>query len=176
MKIIITLIRVLNYFWTVITNWPRLISSGISIFAVSSSVCIAKSGRVEIGKKLILSPNCELMVLGNLNIGKSVFINKYSRIIAHDRIEIGDNVLIAQFVSILDHDHHRELNEEGVTFVGYETAAIKIGSNVLIGDKATILKGSTIGDNVIIGAHALVKGNIPSGAKVLSPIAVYNNL
>lgn len=39
---------------------------------------------------------------------------------------------------------------------------IVIGNNCFIGYQAVILKNTTIGDNVIIGARAVVKGNIPS--------------
>jgi acetyltransferase-like isoleucine patch superfamily enzyme len=39
---------------------------------------------------------------------------------------------------------------------------VKIGNNVWIGDKATILGGVTIGDNVIIGANSVVTHDVPS--------------
>ena len=41
---------------------------------------------------------------------------------------------------------------------------IKIGENVWICDKVTILGGVTIGDNVIIGADSIVTHDIPSNS------------
>ena len=38
---------------------------------------------------------------------------------------------------------------------------ISIGNNVFIGHSATVLRNSTIGNNVVIAAGALVKGDIP---------------
>ena len=43
---------------------------------------------------------------------------------------------------------------------------IKIGNNVWIADKVTILGGVTIGDNVIIGAGSVVNNDVPSNCIV----------
>lgn len=77
-------------------------------------------------------------------------------------ISIGKNCCLS-FVTLLAHDyswyvfaesHHDILPDGG--------GKIVIGNNCFIGYQATILKNTTIGDNVIIGARAVVKGNVPS--------------
>lgn len=50
-------------------------------------------------------------------------------------------------------------------FVG-ESLPVTIGNNVFIGTKAIILKGTTIGDNCIIGAGSVVKGVFPEGVVI----------
>ena len=79
-----------------------------------------------------------------------------------DYIEIGDNCCLS-VVSILAHDYswytfldsfHDILPDSG--------GVVKIGNNCFIGYQSLILKGTTIGDNVIIGARSVVKGDIPS--------------
>ena len=66
-------------------------------------------------------------------------------------------------VSILAHDYSwyvlRDSYNELLPDAGGEVC---IGDNCFIGYKACILKGTTIGKNVIIGAYSVVKGNIPS--------------
>ena len=59
---------------------------------------------------------------------------------------------------------------------------VNIGNNVFIGEKATILMGTNIGDNCIIGANSLVKGDFPSNsviagnpAKVICTLEEYYN-
>ena len=42
------------------------------------------------------------------------------------------------------------------------SAPIKIGNNVFIGDNVTILKGVIIGDNAVIGNGSIVTKSIPS--------------
>ncbi len=48
----------------------------------------------------------------------------------------------------------------------YKYALIIKRNNVWIGDKATITKGVTIGDNVIIAANAVVNKDVPSNVIV----------
>ena len=79
---------------------------------------------------------------------------------------MGNNVMLAEFVTIVDHDHKFSLDNNELVFSGYETKPVKIGSNVWVGEKASILKGCTIGDNVIVAAHSLVTKDVPSNSIV----------
>ncbi len=79
---------------------------------------------------------------------------------------IGDHVTLGQMVSMLDHDHRYKMVDGQLILDGYNTAPIKLGSNIWIGDKCTILKGVTIGDNVVVGANTLVHKDVPSGVVI----------
>lgn len=77
-------------------------------------------------------------------------------------VEIGDHVEIADEVCFLTHDggawiFRKELPELDVF------GAVKVGNNVFIGRRATILPGTVIGDNCVIGAGSVVRGNLESG-------------
>ena len=139
---------------------------GVGLVATNASVQVIK-GQLKAGKRMLLSTHAELRSYGDLQIGYNFCLNSYSRIIAHDKITIGNNVTLAQFVTILDHDHNYEVNLQGdLCLNGYKTAPISIGNNVWIADKVTILKGVTIGDNVIIGANSLVVKDVESNSIV----------
>jgi acetyltransferase-like isoleucine patch superfamily enzyme len=86
--------------------------------------------------------------------------------VAHESITIGSNVTIAKFVTIVDHDHAYKMENGKLCLDGYTTAPIRLGSNILIGDKVTILKGVEIGDNVVIACNSVVNRNIPSNCLV----------
>ncbi len=77
-------------------------------------------------------------------------------------ITIGDNCCLS-FVTLLAHDYSwyvfGEANNDILPDGG---GKIVIGNNCFIGYQAVILKNTKIGDNVIIGARSVVKGNIPS--------------
>ena len=74
-------------------------------------------------------------------------------------IEIGDNVVLAPRAHILAHDASTGL------FNGYtKIANVKIGNNVVIGAGAIVLMGVTVGDNVIIGAGSIVIKDIPANS------------
>ena len=76
-------------------------------------------------------------------------------------IEIGDDVQITQDVTILTHGYDWSVLKHCYGNVLGSSGKVKIGNNVFIGMKATILKGTTIGDNVIIGANSLVNRDVP---------------
>lgn len=53
---------------------------------------------------------------------------------------------------------------------------IKIGSDVWIGENATLLSGATIEDGVIVGACAVVRGHVPPYAVVIgNPARIVHN-
>ena len=131
-----------------------------------SEIYILKNGKIDCTDRIIVDDQVMLFAKGEIKIGKQFGINRYSRIVAHERIEIGDFVTIGQMVSILDHDHQYVSDGKNLKLDGYKTAPIKIGNNIWIGDKCTILKGVTIGDNVVVGAHTLVHKDVPSGVVI----------
>lgn len=83
-------------------------------------------------------------------------------IVSQEGIRIGSDTLIAEYVVIRDQDH--DTRTHPIRTSGFLTSPIHIGRDVWIGCKATVLRGSTIGDGAVVGAHALVKGHIPAGA------------
>lgn len=92
-------------------------------------------------------------------------------------ITIGDNVQITEGVKILTHDYSWSVlktlksKKTGGSDMGqfYEGAVlgasgrVTIGSNVFIGMNSIILRGVTVGDDVVIGAGAVVSKDCPSG-------------
>lgn len=104
----------------------------------------ARSVGVEIGK------NCRL--IGTVTFGSEPYL-----------ISIGNHVSISHKTDFITHDGavwvFREKNPEIDLF-----APIKIGNNVFIGMNCTIMPGTIINDNVIIGANSMVKGNIESNS------------
>lgn len=50
----------------------------------------------------------------------------------------------------------------GVKAMQFKTAPVEIGNNVWIAANAIILRGTKIGDNVVISAGSIVKGVVPS--------------
>lgn len=76
-------------------------------------------------------------------------------------IHIGENTLVAGGVKILSHDHCKRVgnNQPFLTHT-------YIGKNCFIAVNAIILPGVKIGDEVIVGAGAVVTKDIPSNTVV----------
>ena len=82
-------------------------------------------------------------------------------------VEIGNDVTLTN-MTILAHDASTKF------YLGYtKVGRVSIGDRVFAGYQSIILPGTTIGDDVIIGAGAVVRGNIPSDSVVAgNPAAI----
>lgn len=103
-------------------------------------------------------------------IGNHCSIGEYNHITACNKIIIGDGLLTGRFVYIGDNAHGGlSWDEASVPPINRQLRSkgeVKIGNNVWIGDKATILAGVTIGDNVIVAANAVVTKSVASNCVV----------
>ena len=108
--------------------------------------------------------------------GKPKFINNDVYFDGNDysKIILGDNITISREVMFLTHDYSITTAIEGTQMNGshlkeelYFSKAITIGNNSFIGARASILPGTKIGNNVIIGAGSVVKGTIPDNSIVV---------
>lgn len=79
-------------------------------------------------------------------------------------LEIGCNVLLHRDTVILTHDFASRTFVTRFNEFIPSHKKVKIGNNVWFGEKVSVLKGVTIGDNVIIGYGAIVTKSIPSNS------------
>lgn len=96
-------------------------------------------------------------------IGNNVTIGRHNMITAKDHLTIGDDTIIGAYVQIIDHNH----NFGGGTLIREQLAEIKrvsIGKDCWIGAGVKILCGARIGNGCVIGANAVVIGEIPDNA------------
>ncbi len=142
-----------------------LLAPGITLL---SPQYISIGSNASIMHRCILETCPDAQLQPNLIIGNGVSIGEYSHITCANNIEIGDGLLTGRFVLITDNGHGRSSVEEiGLSPIlrpVHSNGPIKIGKNVWIGDKATILPNVTIGENAIIAANAVVTKDIPAYA------------
>jgi maltose O-acetyltransferase len=105
--------------------------------------------------------NLERLVAQGLELGRGTFI---ARGVYLDPghpwlISIGDDTGFATGVIVLAHDASMKRH------MGYtRIARVVIGKRVFVGAGAIILPGSRIGDDAIVGAGAVVRGDVPPGS------------
>jgi acetyltransferase-like isoleucine patch superfamily enzyme len=116
---------------------------------------ITVNGRVSVGDYVIFESGSKLLAWrdGAIKMGNSVYCNG-AIISSTVSIEIGNAVVISGYVLIIDHDGYGLDGNPAIE------RPVKIGNNVWIGMRATILKGVTIGDNSVVGAAAVVTKNV----------------
>ena len=129
-------------------------------FKKSITLLATDGGFISIGCNTCIGDNVQLVAHGGkLTIESDVFIGSGSIIVCRDNIFIGRDTLIAEYVVIRDQDHSVE--SRPVRSAGFHTSPVHIGRDVWIGCKASILRGASLGDRCVIGAHSLVKSSIP---------------
>lgn len=130
------------------------------------SLKIFDKGTLKIGRNTEFATYCDHEVhgKGKLIIGDGVYMNRYCMISAHEEVTIGDHCLFGPGVRVFD-NNHKFSPKNGVS-TDLSTAPIHIGKNCWIASNVIILKGSTIGDNCVIGAGCIIHGDIPTGSVV----------
>jgi maltose O-acetyltransferase len=100
----------------------------------------------------------------NTHLGHNFYANYDCIILDIAPVTIGDNVLFGPRVSVLTAGHpiDKDVRNAELEF----GKPITIGNNVWAGGSVTICPGVTIGDNVIIGAGAVVTRDVPANMVV----------
>jgi len=112
----------------------------------------------EFGGYKVKSKNKVRLKIGNnVDVGNNTFIS------ANNDIEIGDHVIMSSCVFITDHDHgfeniDKNIHEQPLSEGGY----VKIGNNVFLGEKCSVLKNVSIGNGSVVGANSVVTKDIPA--------------
>jgi len=105
-----------------------------------------------------------------LHIGDNCSFGEFTHITVCNNIEIGQGTLTGRFVLITDNSHGNSSQDEidipPLERKNFSRGGVKIGKNVWIGDKVTILPNVEVGDNTIIGANSVVSHSIPSNVVV----------
>jgi acetyltransferase-like isoleucine patch superfamily enzyme len=98
----------------------------------------------------------------SIKMGKRTIVMEYSFLNPTKPITIGDDSGIGGHCLLFTHGSWLSQLE------GYPVSfePITIGKNVWLPWRVFILPGTTIGDNVVIGANSLVSGNIPSNVLI----------
>lgn len=126
------------------------------------------NGILKLGKGVSTSRNVEFKVnkSSTISIGDSCFFNNHCMVVSHNNVHIGNNCLFGPNVLIFDHDHDFR-HQHGLSAGEFKSEPVKIGNNTWVGANVLILKGSSIGDNCVVGAGAIVKGNYPSNSIIV---------
>ncbi|MBL8839530.1 MAG: acyltransferase [Alphaproteobacteria bacterium] len=155
-------------------------------------VCLEIGARSHVFASFaILRPEATIRIGQRCQLGASNFV-------CAEAIDIGDDVLMAWGITVMDNDAHaldwRARMHDAATFLDSYRAdpdnplrnknwsavprgRIAIGDKSWIGFNASILKGVTIGEKVVVGAMSVVTHSVPANTVVAgNPARVVRNL
>lgn len=98
---------------------------------------------------------------GNVRLGPKVVLGRGTIINGYLDIEIGRNALLGDGIYICDFDHNYDRLDVPIRKQGIVKTPVRIGEDVWIGEKASILRGADVGAGSVIGSQSLVRSHIP---------------
>jgi acetyltransferase-like isoleucine patch superfamily enzyme len=113
---------------------------------------------------------------GSLRIGDKSVFGRQNVINAYLDIELGAATLVADWVYICDFDHVTADITVPIKDQGIVKSPVRIGPDTWLGTKVSVLKGTRIGRGCVLGAHSVVRGDIPEySIAVGTPARVVRN-
>lgn len=98
---------------------------------------------------------------GTLRIGARTVLGRDNTINCYLDIDIGQRCLVADWVYLCDFDHRSDDLSVPIKDQGIVKSPVRIGDDVWIGVKATVLRGADVGHGSVVAAHAVVRGSTP---------------
>ena len=108
------------------------------------------------GQDVQIRPGTRMQFPENVHLGINVRIGENCYLMGQGGITIGASSILGNHTIIATVNHHMD----GIYFGNAYTQPVVLGQNVWTGVGAIIVPGVTIGDNAIIGAGAVVTGDI----------------
>ena len=169
--------RLLGNIISVLWTMPRLLikklmhggkfRSGL-IERISPNVVLDfwRGSTVELGSKIRAHSGCIVRVLskGRLKIGDNVRMNYRCVFMCMDSISVGEGTVFGPSVYVYDHDHDYAV---GIEKDEYKTEPVVIGKNCWIGANTVILRGTKLGDNCVVGAGCVIRGEYPDNTVIV---------
>ncbi|CCH34496.1 Acetyltransferase (isoleucine patch superfamily)-like protein [Saccharothrix espanaensis DSM 44229] len=124
--------------------------------------CRPGYGRLEIGRWVHIGDgNAIRCHEGSLRIGDKAVFGKDNTVNCYLDVEIGAATLVADWVYICDFDHVTADIALPIKDQGIVKSPVRIGPDCWLGTKVTVTRGTRIGRGCVLGAHAVVRGDVP---------------
>ena len=156
------LVRYWRFFTWRLRN-RHIVTEGFVFFGKGVELYARKGfGRMVVGRWVhIGNGNAIRCHEGNLRIGDKCVFGKDNTVNCYLDIEFGEAALAADWVYICDFDHVFSDINVPIKDQGIVKSPVRIGRDVWIGEKATVLRGVHVGEGSVIASHCLVNKDIP---------------
>ncbi len=141
---------------------------GIQRFSPNAEIWLGSEGHLSLGNKVRAHRHSKISVSngGKLELGNNVALGRDVSIYCFDSITVGEYSEFGQGTKVYDHDHDFRV-VGGYKERKFKTSPVVIGKNVWIGCNVVILRGTTIGDNCVVGAGCILNGTYPDNSIIV---------
>jgi acetyltransferase-like isoleucine patch superfamily enzyme len=123
-----------------------------------------RDGRLQVGANTLFEPNVWITIgdAATVRIGEGTFLNIAVMVAATELVEIGAHCMLANGCFVTDANHRFDDPDKPVPWQGFDSKGpTRIGDNVWIGANAVVTSGVTIGERCVIGANSVVTQDVP---------------
>jgi acetyltransferase-like isoleucine patch superfamily enzyme len=124
-------------------------------------------GRIVLGRWVHLGDGTRLRAHeGTLRVGDKSVFGRENTVNCYLDIEFGARSLVADWVYVCDFDHSFDDIDVPIKDQGIVKAPVRVGPDVWVGVKASILRGAMVGEGSVLAAHTVVRGEVPAWSVV----------
>jgi acetyltransferase-like isoleucine patch superfamily enzyme len=143
----------------------RLRTDGLAFVRPGVKFEIGPNATVTLGRWSWLGDGTKVRAHeGEISIGAKSVLGQECTISCYQHVSIGRECIIADHVMLIDFDHGVVEVERPIREQGIYKRDVHVGNNVWLGYGACVLRGVTIGDNVVVGTSAVCTKDIPENA------------
>jgi len=99
---------------------------------------------------------------GTLRVGRACVFGKDNTVNCYLDVEFGAATIVADWVYVCDFDHVFSDIRVPIKDQGIVKSPVRVGPDVWIGTKASVLRGTAIGRGSVVAAHCLVNADVPA--------------
>lgn len=145
-------------FWRFKLANPHVVTTGMVFLGRRVEVQARPGyGRIVLGRWVHIGDGTSLRCHeGTLRIGDKVVFGRNNVVNAYLDISIGATSIVADMVYVTDFDHVFADADRPIKDQGIVKAPVSIGRDVWLGTKASVVRGTRIGDGCVIAANAVV--------------------
>jgi len=154
--------RYWRFFWWRLRN-PHIITTGFVFLGDRVEVSARPGfGRLVMGRWVHVGHDTSIRCHeGNMTIGDKVVFGGSIVVNAYLDVSIGDACIIADMVYVTDFDHVFADVDVPIKDQGIVKTPVRIGDDVWIGTKVSVLRGTQIGNGCVVAANAVVNKDLP---------------
>jgi acetyltransferase-like isoleucine patch superfamily enzyme len=146
---------------------PGIKTEGFVFLPKHYDISKGKNAEMIIGGFTWIGEGCAFRAHeGVLRIGRKCVFGGKNTINCYNHIEVGEEGLWADNIYVVDFTHWFIDPMTSIRSQGIHKDQVIINRNVWIAEKATVLRGVTVGEGSVIGAHSLVIRDVPDYAVV----------
>jgi acetyltransferase-like isoleucine patch superfamily enzyme len=153
----------LRYLWWLKVKNRHVGTRGMVFLGRGAEItCTRGLGHMELGRWVWIGEGNSIRCHeGFLRIEDKVVFGTNDTVTAYLDVRIGEGTLFADSVYVGDFDHRYEDPDVPIRKQGIVASPVRIEAGCWIGEKATVLRGAKIGRGSVVGAHAVVRDDIP---------------